>query len=287
MGVMRGCAETWVTKYLTTTREWIKDIELPKWPAIIIRGPSVPKEVAARICVQTSHIPYATRDDDDEKHIVDTIRVAFGMTAEYDIKDTDRLAKDFGVMTDALAYFSTNCYDNRHSLSESSWITWDGRISFDSNVGKWPTSDDLFQEWVMIATRFPELKLTADVYPCESCQINETRAKRADFGSIRDEDIEEEDNNNYEGKENSKARPLYRVTVDGGHVTAQRRGEFTPSETISKHVQKPGSFVFPSVRKIPKLIAEVESWWIKTKTSAVATTGAPILVTTSAATIVI
>lgn len=66
-------------------------------------------------------------------------------------------------------------YLNNHQILSSwiggphGWCDWNGNInSSNYNIGKWPSVEDVYNEWVKIAEAFPFLDLRAQLYSGET-----------------------------------------------------------------------------------------------------------------------
>jgi hypothetical protein len=67
-------------------------------------------------------------------------------------------------------YVSNNWISSAYILGPHGWCWPDGRISYEDNVGKWPSVDDVARDWAEIAQAFPFLDLAATLMSGEHCQ---------------------------------------------------------------------------------------------------------------------
>jgi len=53
------------------------------------------------------------------------------------------------------------------------WCDWDGTVGCDSyNIGKWPSIEEVYNEWKLIAATFPYLELNCRLFSGETCEEN-------------------------------------------------------------------------------------------------------------------
>jgi hypothetical protein len=150
------------------------EIELPKWPALVVVGEPVTKEQAMEILIRTDSLYFGCNDREWEKELNFIV---------YGFKDgnvDDRLKEKHGIPKGQYSpefYTIKESYLNRYAPIElaylgnhriaSSWIggahgwcSWDGSIGCSNyNIGKWPSVQQVFEDWVAIASEFPFLDL--------------------------------------------------------------------------------------------------------------------------------
>lgn len=150
------------------------EIELPKWPALVVVGEPVTKEQAMEILIRTDSLYFCCNDREWEKELNFIV---------YGFKDgnvDDRLKEKHGIPKGQYSpefYEIKESYQNRYAPIElqyldnhriaSAWIggahgwcSWDGSIGCSNyNIGKWPSVQEVFEEWVIIASKFPFLDL--------------------------------------------------------------------------------------------------------------------------------
>jgi len=66
-------------------------------------------------------------------------------------------------------YVSNNWLSTSFIYGPHGWCHPDGTIAFVDNVGKWPSVEEVFTEWVEIAQAFPFLRLASTLMDGESC----------------------------------------------------------------------------------------------------------------------
>lgn len=145
------------------------NIELPKWPQMIVTGADITKEQAHEIILRTDDFLTSTcgwlggNNHDFNQHY----RTETGLTG-LNYYDSDHLNK-------AMKVLDCNYVYNRWASSSfvygpAGWCSPEGKIAFFHNVGKWPTVEEVLDDWIMIALAFPFLDLNVTLMKCESCE---------------------------------------------------------------------------------------------------------------------
>ena len=160
----------------------IKDIGLPKWPAFVVVGKDVTREQAMEVIIRTTSFYFSSNDREFEKELYDFLGVK---KEEYDRPSWEDISKietelkvvrvagseDFDEDAGKLQYL-----DNYRVLSAwvggpHGWINWDGKVGCNnSNIGKWPSVEEVQAEWEAIAKAFPFLDLKCQLFSGESCE---------------------------------------------------------------------------------------------------------------------
>lgn len=174
------------------TQKEFFNIGLPKWPALVVTGKPVTKEQAAEIIVRTNGYlscndhEFANRaqaliyDVDLKKVDVthyggtdDAIRLKVGLTKDnwneyFGYKESKE--KELGMLE--LNYLSNSRICSSWIGGPHGWCDWKGNIGCHNyNIGKWPSVEEVFGEWKMIAKEFPFLDLTCQLFNHEaSCE---------------------------------------------------------------------------------------------------------------------
>lgn len=151
------------------------EVELPKWPALVVIGESVTKEQAMEILIRTDSLYFGCNDKEWEEELN---FIVFGFkTRNID----DKLKEKHGILPkDGYRpefYEIKESYQNRyapiqlqylnnHRIASSwiggahGWCSWDGTIGCSNyNIGKWPSVQEVYEDWVCIASEFPFLDL--------------------------------------------------------------------------------------------------------------------------------
>jgi hypothetical protein len=157
---------------------------LPKWPTLLVKGDPVTQDQAAEIILRTdSYFKWMSSNADAYDREFVTM--------------FDRPYDGHGVgkckWIDEIGNFQERCIAdnawheklNRIQLEYmgnsqicSSWIggphgwcDWEGNISTSNyNIGKWPSCEEVYDEWVRIAKSFPFLNLKCQLMDGETCE---------------------------------------------------------------------------------------------------------------------
>jgi hypothetical protein len=153
--------------------------DLTKWPRLLVKGEKVTEEQADEILIRTC-VPAYLRTNDKAWHAM-VIRV-LGFKSDdppremwADDRTPERIAwfKERWAFNDArseelgiigLAYLYNSQISSSWYGGPHGWCDWDGNIFCNThNIGKWPSSEDVTEEWTRIAEVFPFLDLTAQL----------------------------------------------------------------------------------------------------------------------------
>jgi hypothetical protein len=173
---------------------------LPKWPALVVRGKSVTPEQAMEILIRTSSPSYSSNDSEFDRQLNEFLYDLKYQGQGYEALDTaivsklgidssegtskhfreiwdyrDKVEEDHGILQLQYLYNSqiVSCWVG----GPHGWCNWDGTIfSNNYNIGKWPSVEEVFKEWKIIAKTFPFLDLR--------CQLMNHEADCEDMVSI-------------------------------------------------------------------------------------------------------
>jgi len=188
-------------------KENILEVNLPKWPGLIVKGKSVTKDQAKEILVRTDSFSFYCNDREWEKTID---KLIFGQIGHYLDVNTleEKLKKEFNLNNHLEVYdfkevlyakkyrrISGLYYLNNHRIASSwiggphGWCSWDGNIGCNNyNIGKWPDAREIYDEWIIIAKEFPFLNLKCQIInseiseDCEKIPVIEFEIKK---GKVR------------------------------------------------------------------------------------------------------
>lgn len=166
------------------------NIGLPKWPALVVVGKPVTPEQAMEILIRTDRLYFSSNDREFDKQLNEIM---------YDIEigdagfESEHLAicKKLGVDNSEPGYFVKIFeYQNQYrkavnqislqylnnEMIVSSWIggphgwcNWNGNINCRNyNIGKYPSIEEVYNEWTKIAKAFPFLELTCQLMSHEA-----------------------------------------------------------------------------------------------------------------------
>jgi hypothetical protein len=164
----------------------ILDIDLPEWPGLLIVGESVTVDQAAEIIVRTGHWPLCLND----KAWVQTVDAIVGLKSDDDIGDVPEAWKEHwrqrqewnerhGILD--VEYLYNSQVGSAYIGGAHGWCHWNGFIGCDSyNIGKWPSTQSVLEDWQKIAIAFPFLKLRCQLFNEENVNIDDVSStKRA------------------------------------------------------------------------------------------------------------
>lgn len=140
----------------------MREVELTKWPRLLVIGEPVEPEQANEILLRTDDWWLMSND----KAWQETVRAAAGITGA----DDWQASRDFQLRIDAL---ELNFLHNSRIMSSwiggpKGWCDWDGNIGCSTwNIGKWPSVEEVHKDWTAIAAAFPYLHLRAQLVPNE------------------------------------------------------------------------------------------------------------------------
>lgn len=165
---------------------------LPKWPCLIVVGTPVTKEQAQEIIVRTDRLRFSSNDRIFSAKLNEVFYDIKITKAGYDSENV-AIRKKLGVEKDAPGTWDAvwNYQDKKteevnpieleylyNSQIVSSWIggphgwcDWNGNIGTRNyNIGKYPSIQDVYNEWKLIAKQFPYLNLKCQLLSGESCE---------------------------------------------------------------------------------------------------------------------
>lgn len=175
----------------TITNEDAFNVGLPKWPQMLVAGKKITEEQAKEIIFATDRAlintsGYNGNDREYEKYFAELTHYSrFNMN--YNFKHETDEERDLAISNRKNIWAATEEFEKRAGFlrteyvynafaisafvyGPAGWCHPDGTISFVHNVGKWPSVKEVFDEWVLIATRWPFLDLTVTLMSGESCE---------------------------------------------------------------------------------------------------------------------
>jgi hypothetical protein len=148
--------------------------KLPKWPACFIIGKPVSLLQAMEILVRTDPWTIFTNDREWEAQIreitgipeyrPDSTSDRFQALADQ-IEAEERFREKYGVLP--LDYLTNERIYSSHVDGCNGWCDWNGRIYLETNIGKWPSVREVFEEWRSIAQVFSYLDLKCQLFDAE------------------------------------------------------------------------------------------------------------------------
>ena len=187
-----------------STHADLLNLGLPKWPAMIVRGTSVTVEQAREIIRRTDTAFQRGISGNDRvfnEKLAERMELPRGSVLRWDENMTgedyaalDAWRERWGVIDSE--YITNRWIASTYIGGPHGWCHPDGTIRFDTNVGKWPSVEEIFQEWTRVAAAFPFLDLTAtlmsgeycddDITPLVTIRVQEGRATLEDPQPVGD-----------------------------------------------------------------------------------------------------
>jgi hypothetical protein len=169
----------------------LEDIGLPKWPALLVVGERVTPDQAAEIIVRTANWPLSTNDHDWAERVHLTVGAPpdpYGRSTTLPPSDAtpevrqafwhavheanDAFDAAIGVIP--LEYLANSRIASSWIGGPHGWCNWSGAIGCNNfNIGKWPSTTDVRDEWKAIAAAFPFLCLQAQLLDREQCEVED------------------------------------------------------------------------------------------------------------------
>lgn len=151
---------------------------LPKWPQMYTTGKPVTVEQAKEIIRRTDLFFLMCGSGNDrkfEKKVMKQLRMP---NPEWRYKNTDDINNFFrerDVFHERWRVIQTNYVHNDWIASSfiggpHGWVHPDGTIGYMDNVGKWPSTEELIEDWRLIVKEFPFLDLGITLMDGESCE---------------------------------------------------------------------------------------------------------------------
>ncbi|MER7361877.1 hypothetical protein [Nonomuraea wenchangensis] len=149
--------------------------DLTKWPRLLVTGEPVTREQANEILIRTDGLDPCINDQAWERTIK-ALAAEFGRPPAFDYGRLngnpdawrEHYAADeawrasMGILD--LHYLGNARIASSWLGGPHGWCDWDGRIGCSNyNIGKWPTTEEVTEEWQAIAAAFPYLTLHAQL----------------------------------------------------------------------------------------------------------------------------
>lgn len=199
------------------------NVDLPKWPQLIVTGKSVSKDRALEIIRRTDVFfrhGIGGNNSEFNEWVINTVN--FPELDDYKYKNDDDFNSAFDAYTDALNTWHDNWNYVTTEYVANSWISCselggpcgfmhqDGQIGYDRNIGKWPSVEEVFNDFKVIAEAFPDLDMEATIMNGEECEYP-TRAL-VSF-KIKDGKATLVDPEVIDVHEGRKPAPLYKLSI--------------------------------------------------------------------------
>ena len=166
--------------------EELLNVGLSKWPQMVVWGESITAEQAYDIIMRTDSFlcDFSEYGGGNNREWNKWAKQTLGIAAVMDMLErlyenpADRHQKQWqlddrfkalaGIVS--TSYVTNDWASSAFIFGPHGWCHPDGTIGFSDNVGKWPSVQDVLEDWHHIAVAFPYLNLTATLMSGESCE---------------------------------------------------------------------------------------------------------------------
>jgi hypothetical protein len=136
--------------------------ELTKWPRLLVAGQPVSEQQANDILIRTDSWSLIGNDRQWGRVVADAIGVTVDSYGLPDWQAVEAFRKTINALR--LGYLYNSQIYSSWIGGPHGWCSWSGRIGCSNyNIGKWPSTDEVSEEWTAIAGAFPYLNLTAQL----------------------------------------------------------------------------------------------------------------------------
>ena len=154
---------------------------LPKWPQMIVTGPSIAEDLALEVIRRTDAwfvSGQGCNDHAGDRRLARRFRMPhfrdhsvqhpddFDWGAHWD--RGERWTKAWGAI--ATTYVRNSWIGSSFIHGPHGWCHPDGTLHHIDNVGKWPSVEEIRTDWQTLATAFPFLVLTVTLMSGEECE---------------------------------------------------------------------------------------------------------------------
>lgn len=155
----------------------LRNLVLPKWPQMIVTGEKLSEEQALEIIRRTDSALngyfIGGNDKEYEKWLQAVCKIPdIDDYGEYQIyaAERDMWASKWGVI--ATGYVHNSWVVSSYIGGPYGWCHPDGTIGYSDNIGKWPSVEDVEEEWRTLAEEFPFLQIEVSLMSGEYCENN-------------------------------------------------------------------------------------------------------------------
>jgi len=132
--------------------------DLTKWPRLIVVGEPVTQEQANEILIRTQSAYLSTNDTQFAKQVTGV----FGCVNVNSSFLEEATTVALGIL--GLEYLNNSRIVSCWIGGPHGWCDWNGHIGTSNyNIGKWPSLEEVHEEWATIAAAFPYLRLRAQL----------------------------------------------------------------------------------------------------------------------------
>jgi len=146
---------------------------LPKWPAMVVVGEPVTKDQAKEILIRTASMHFSTNDHNFALQLYKYLNIKCKEEL-YPWPESEQLHKveeELGCFTNKIDYLRNSRIVSSWIGGPHGWCNWDGNIFTNNyNIGKWPSCEQVYSEWLIISEAFPYLKLICQLFSGETSE---------------------------------------------------------------------------------------------------------------------
>jgi uncharacterized ubiquitin-like protein YukD len=154
---------------------------LGKWAAMVVVGKNVTEDQAKEIIVRTSGLYFSSNNHEfvqalyehvfkkkfDEQKYHSTISDYYSNNQE-----CIKVMNKYGILR-GVEHLKNHQIVSSFIGGPHGWCNWDGSILTNSyNIGKYPSENEIYKEWIIIAEAFPYLDLKCQLWDKECTEDN-------------------------------------------------------------------------------------------------------------------
>lgn len=134
------------------------DVDLPKWSRMVISGKDVTKEQAAEIILKTDDLYFKCNDSEWRDRLYECLGIK-------KLDELQQIKTKLGILP--LKFLCNKRIASSYIFGPHGWCSWDGKISHDDDIGRYPNVVSIFEEWELIAKTWKFLDLKCQLYDGE------------------------------------------------------------------------------------------------------------------------
>lgn len=156
------------------TIDSLMNAELTKWPQMIVTGTAVSEQQALEIIRRTDDF-FVWQTGNNRDYIEEAVRIL--RMPQNSIDGDDKTFQEYWTSVKEweekwglikTMYVTNSWVSCSFAGGPHGWCHPDGNIGYTDNVGKWPSVEEVYNEWTRIAKEFPFLELEVTLMSGES-----------------------------------------------------------------------------------------------------------------------
>lgn len=141
-------------------------IDLSKWPLLLVAGKSVTLDQANEILIRTNEWRMFSNDKLWMREVYSAAGIKLNLQGNPDVTSLRSFEAKYSILP--LHYMNNSRIASAWIFGPHGWCNWNGNIGCCTyNIGKWPSADEIIEDWRRIAVAFPFLNLIAQYVPNE------------------------------------------------------------------------------------------------------------------------